>query len=679
MSTDPSVDPQAVEQTKRQIRGLVEEISTLAKQGLSPDEFYTGFLNRVVEALAAVGGAVWTLTEAGQFRLAYQINLHRASLDEDGEHQVRHARLISQVAQTGEGLLVPPHSGGGDENAGANPTEQLLVLAPLTSDRKVEGVVEIFQRATPNPATRRGYLRFLIQMCDLAGEWHKTYRLQQFHDQQALWSQADDFSRTIHDSLDLRLTAYTIANEAQRLIGCDRVSVAVRRGNRFVVEAVSGQDLFEARSDVVKLLGRLATKVVAMGEPLWYVGFTDDFPPQIEEAVQEYVDHAHTKTIAVLPLVQPATESDETNTDAAERVVDEGTVVGAMIVEQIEDVRSQHDMADRVNLVSGHAARALANAYEHNSLFLLPLWRSLGRARWVLRAKTLPKTLAVVAGVTAVLLALLLIPADFALTGKGQLQPIHKQDVFADYEGTVSRVLVRHGERVEQGQLLAELESTSLDVQLEGVIGQEAETFAKWQSAATQRRNSSLPAAERNFYAAQAKEYQELLASLRLQRKMLEEQKDRMEVKSPITGQVVTWDVQNLLLQRPVNRGEVLMSVADTQGEWELEISMPENRIGHVMEAVQEYGKELTVEFITATSPNAPLTGTVREIHRSAELSEEHGHVVRILVDIDEQQLKDPRPGATVTAKVQCGTRSIGYVWLHELLEWFQSRVLFHL
>ncbi len=49
MSSDPSsVNPEAVEQTKRQIRGLVEEISALAKQDLRPEEFHTGFLNRIV-------------------------------------------------------------------------------------------------------------------------------------------------------------------------------------------------------------------------------------------------------------------------------------------------------------------------------------------------------------------------------------------------------------------------------------------------------------------------------------------------------------------------------------------------------------------------------------------------------------------------------------------------------
>ena len=70
----------------------------------------------------------------------------------------------------------------------------------------------------PIPATRRGYLRFLLQMCDLAGEWHKSYRLQQFSDRESLWTQIDDFARRRCTTRSiLRQTAYTLANEAQRM------------------------------------------------------------------------------------------------------------------------------------------------------------------------------------------------------------------------------------------------------------------------------------------------------------------------------------------------------------------------------------------------------------------------------------------------------------------------------
>ena len=163
-------------------------------------------------------------------------------------------------------------SGGEGEDAGGNPTGYLLVLAPLASDGVIEGVIEVFQRPDSQPATQRGYLRFLIQMCELAGEWLKSRKLKHFSNRHSLWAQADQFARMVHENLDVRETAYTIVNEGRRLIGCDRVSVAIKRGRTCKVEAISGQDTIESRSNVVTALGHVATRVVATGESLWYDG-----------------------------------------------------------------------------------------------------------------------------------------------------------------------------------------------------------------------------------------------------------------------------------------------------------------------------------------------------------------------------------------------------------------------
>ena len=37
------------------------------------------------------------------------------------------------------------------------------------------------------------------------------------------------------------------------------------------------------------------------------------------------------------------------------------------------------------------------------------------------------------------------------------------------------------------------------------------------------------------------------------------------------------------------------------------------------------------------------------------------------------------RSGAAVTAKFDCGRRSIGYVWLHDLVDWVYREVVFRL
>ena len=117
MSTE-QVDPQLIEQTKQQIRGLVVEIAQLAKQQVDAREFYGAFLDRVVSALAAVGGAVWTLGDAGSLELQYQINFRETRLADNQQNLQRHGMLLQKTMAGGEGLLVAPAFGRRRRRAG---------------------------------------------------------------------------------------------------------------------------------------------------------------------------------------------------------------------------------------------------------------------------------------------------------------------------------------------------------------------------------------------------------------------------------------------------------------------------------------------------------------------------------------------------------------------------------
>ena len=75
--------------------------------------------------------------------------------------------------------------------------------------------------------------------------------------------------------------------------------------------------------------------------------------------------------------------------------------------------------------------------------------------------------------------------------------------------------------------------------------------------------------------------------------------------------------------------------------------------------------------------------GTVKEVHLSAEITGEKESTVLIKVKVDTDELKNElpklRPGATVRARVRCGKRAIGYVWLHDAIAYLQSRIFFRL
>jgi hypothetical protein len=109
----------------------------------------------------------------------------------------------------------------------------------------------------------------------------------------------------LHRGLDIRQTSYAIVNEGRRLIGCDRLTLAVCSGSKCRIEAVSGLDTLDRRAAELQGLARLATAVVQTAEPIWSDG-SEDFPPQIQAPLQAYVDRSHARLIGVLPLTTPA-------------------------------------------------------------------------------------------------------------------------------------------------------------------------------------------------------------------------------------------------------------------------------------------------------------------------------------------------------------------------------------
>lgn len=676
-----SVNQQTVEETKAQIRGLVNEIAALAKSGATAEEFYPELLSRIITALAAAGGAIWLLDDDRQLKLQYQINAEPAILADDSDDAVRHSRLISRAANAGQSVLVPPYSGTTDGDAEGNPTRYLLVLGALAHDGHNDGLIEVFQRPDTAPETQRGYLRFLEQMCSLAAEWLRSQKLQTLGDRQTLWQQADSFARAAHESLDLKETAYIVANEGRRLIGCDRVSVAIKKGWKCKVESISGQDTIENRSNIVMALNKLATRVCAAGEPLYHDGATEDLPPQIEEALEDYVDQSYGRSIAVLPLREPQRKLGAEEDSGAAGEIDRddahrGEVIGALIVEQIETDIPQEIFRQRCDLVYEHGTRAIANSQAHTNLFMMPLWRALGRATWILKARTLPKTIGIVALVIIVALGLTFIQKDFNLSAEGNLEPQTRRQVFAAIDGEVIEVMVQRNSEVTKDQVLVRLRNPDVEIQLQELQGQLNSTKAE-QSKVRGQLFGQLEPADRTALQGQEFELETKLISLRKKITLQEQRAAQLEIRSPIDGVITTWDVEETLRSRPIMRGQVLMEVADLSQPYLLKLELPEKREGHLDSFIMKSGdiQELKVTYILATDPTMdPLDAAlpIKDVSFRAESHEEHGAVIPMEALPDQAPLMklEPSPGASVIAKIHCGRASSGFVFFHEIWEW---------
>ena len=669
--------------TWQEIECLIEEIARLSKQPISARAFHTKLIDHAVSSLAAVGGALWTINRQDEMELAYQINLSAAlSIDDanqvDPKPQRQHAQLLAEAVRRGKPTLVPPRCGDRDTS---NPTPYLLAFVSVCVHDESVALLEIILPSGASPAAQDGYLRILAAIAELAADFHQSQQLRQLRRRESLWNELDQFAQRIHGSLDLDKTAMAIANDGRHLIGCDRVSVLIQRGGRSRVAAISGVDTFDRRAHLVRAQERLAHLLVRANEPLWVDGDAEPPAPKIEQILNTYLDASQARMLAVIPL----SETVGRGRRSRERPL------GALVVENFEAGIST-EQRECVAIVASHSRIALGNATAVRNIPLMPLWQLLSRVGWLLRLRQLPKTLFVLAAVAALSCALAMIETDFTIRARGELQPASRQFVFAPSAGVVDQLHVDHGSLVEAGQLLAVLRDPQLELEQRRVWA-EIETAGKRLTALetsrlTEQPTGSQSRAQQQRLTAEAEEVKQQLRGLARQQKILQQQHDELRLRSPIDGQVLTWDVHQLLDARPVTRGQALLTIADSEGPWVLEVRVPDDQVGHMLRAQDELGGELDVDFLLETAPGVVHHGKVGRLAMNSDRTNGDGTdldslSVLVTVRFDRETLEaggahSPRsgalrPGAGVITHFQCGRRSIGYVWLRGLIETFDK------
>jgi multidrug efflux pump subunit AcrA (membrane-fusion protein) len=658
--------------TWQHLDDLIEEIVALVHARLAPREFWRQLLDRSVCALAAEGGAVWLRRGEENFALDCQLQSDRSPWEGGPDAARRHARLVAHVGETKLALALPPHSGSSGDASTDNPTALCLLLSPVVSDDQAVAVIEILARPSGAPSATEGHLRFLSAVCEVAADYDRFRQLHELREHASTRGQFDQFTRAVHGRLDVRHVAYTLANEGRAIIGCDRASVAIVRGRKARLLSVSGVDTQNRRAASVRHLEALIGAVVTGDEPLWYPEDAAQLPPQIEQVLERYLDESHARQLVVLPLREAV---DDSNPDSAQ------PAIGALVCEYFTPPSASQHTKLQTEAVAAQGTVALANALEYEGVPLVRLWRAVGQSRRLVRGRQLPKTLLALAAAASVIAALVFVEIDFNVEARGELVPQQRRDVFATVDGVIAEIRVAHGDTVSQGQELLVLRRPQIDLERARVLG-ELQTARKRLSALQAMRFSGATASSeaREQYqqrTAEEEEIKEQLASLQEQVALLDEQQAELIVRSPIAGQILTWDVEQLLASRPVQRGQMLLSVGDSSGPWELELRVDDDRIGHVLEARHNKAEPVDVSFRLAMDPDHTFDAQVRDVALNTDVLENAGPQVLVTADVDRDALPRLRPGASVLANIHCGRRSIGFVWLHDLWDAARTRLFF--
>ena len=165
----------SLESKRIHINHLAKEIAELSRMDLAPAEFYGQFLPRVLAALAAPAGAVWLRTKHGNLEIKYQVNMRQLAKDFAEGRQI-HDELIRQAVMKGQPGIVLPKSLVPEYGiAAGNPTDYVILLAPILCDKQAAGLLEVWQDPNRGNDVQRGFLQFMMRMASLAsGYVHKT-------------------------------------------------------------------------------------------------------------------------------------------------------------------------------------------------------------------------------------------------------------------------------------------------------------------------------------------------------------------------------------------------------------------------------------------------------------------------------------------------------------------------
>lgn len=161
------------EETRKVLSRLLNEVAQLSAMRLAPAAFYAGLLQRLLAPMAAPAGAVWLWRTQGALELQAEINMGQVGLHRTEGSRQMHDELLRQAAMSGQADLVWPRSriGSPDQEglpAAGNPTDHVVLFAPILVDKQVAGLVEVWQDPARSPEAQRGFLQFVKLMADLA-------------------------------------------------------------------------------------------------------------------------------------------------------------------------------------------------------------------------------------------------------------------------------------------------------------------------------------------------------------------------------------------------------------------------------------------------------------------------------------------------------------------------------
>lgn len=646
--TGPALDARRTLEKERQANlATIDRLTALYDIGrvfastLELEELLPAVAGKIRDILGAHACNLWLVdSEANDLYFAQQLG-DDPTTDADDRCPLGEG-LIGQVAQRGEPMLIADAQEEAELLASRQARSQefpltSLMAAPLLKEEEVIGVVEVVNKQDGG-AYDEDDLFFLTSISEMASiALNNANRLEaerKVKELDALLA----ISKEITSTLNLDHVLTTVVHQAATVVPFDRCVIGLFDRQRLVLGAVSGESEVP-RTQEMDELRELLEWVAGQSDPVSADNYDEGWKVSPEEGsarLTAFLEAQEYNGFYALPLRD-----------------DQGTVgVLALLSGDAEFLLENH--LEVLSILASQTTVAIRNARLYQEVPLLSLWQPLMEKKQKLLAVPYGRWLELGWKVGAVALVLLLVQWPLRIGANATVVPAERRAVSAEVEGVIQRVLVREGDKVEVGAVLAELDSGEDRVRLERAQANLAQARSQLADAEARRDLGA---------AAQARPQMEIHEA---EAALYRERVEKARLRAPIAGVVVTSKVEEKVGQL-LARGESFCELVD-QERMAAEMNVPETQVDLIRP-----GSALALKL--NTFPTHTFRGTVERV--SAQTVSAEGEQFFVVRAVFANPNDMARAGMVGGGKISAaggwpirGWYPLGYVWLRSPVRW---------
>lgn len=421
-----------------------------------------------------------------------------------------------------------------------------------------------------------------------------------------------------------------LAEEIRRFVGCHYVALGFGTVNRMKVAAVSGGGNHDQRGQTASLISRALTEALGVeSEIAWPpgTGFPDTVLPAGNQ--EDLMKAINCDAMVALPLKA----DDDHDAIGAWMCGWKGRATAFRHKWELIEALTPH-LSVVADLIRTSKPRGMWAKIEHG-------WKKSGLGKKLLWI-----------GVPLIGAAAMAWPVQHRVAADCVLQPSVTRHIAAPFDAVLERPMVKPGEVVSKGQLLARLDEQELDWQL-------ADSVTK-REAKIKLRDEAL--AKDEVLSAQLADLE--VASLGLDIELLQWRKKHLEIRSPVDGLVLTGDLEQSE-GVPVAKGQKLFEIAPVD-HLKAEISIPDSESPLV-----EPGMKVAIRLGAYTDEE--FESEIVEVYPIAEIQDGENVFVCFATLPNDSALL--RPGMRGKARIEAGMKPLGWILLHKPLNFLRLQL----